>query len=143
MGRAVPRCAPPSQGFYRQEKYLELGFSSVEDFMISHWERIFLSLDANNIMAHIWTWQHADISANSLYEGDFEKALGAIKAKAIVMPGQTDIYFPPEDSAYEVEHMADAEYRPIPSFWGHWAGSARSPADAAFIDKALKELLAD
>ena len=92
---------------------------------------------------HIWTWRHADIGANALYGGDFDKALGAIKAKAIVMPGQTDIYFPPEDSAYEVEHMPNAEYRPIPSIWGHWAGGGRNPADVAFIDKALKDLLAD
>jgi homoserine O-acetyltransferase len=142
LGRAWA-ASPPSQGFYRQEKYLELGFSSIEDFLTGYWERMFLGLDANNILTHIWTWRHADISANSLHGGDFEKALGAIKAKAIVMPGQTDIYFPPEDSAYEVAHMANAAYRPIPSIWGHWAGAAKSPADGVFIDKALKELLAD
>ena len=142
LGRAWA-ASPPSQGFYRQEKYLELGFSSAEDFLIGNWEQMFLSRDANDILAHISSWYHADISANELYGGDFDKALGAIKAKAIVMPGQTDIYFPPEDSAYEVAHMPNAEYRPIPSIWGHWAGGGRNPADVAFIDKALKELLAD
>lgn len=142
LGRAWA-ASPPSQGFYRHEKYKELGFSNAQDFLVGYWERMFLNLDANNVLAQIWTWQHADISANSLYGGDFEKALGAIKAKAIVIPGQTDIYFPPEDSAYEVEHMTNAEYRPIPSIWGHWAGAAKTPADGEFINQALKELLAD
>ena len=71
------------------------------------------------------------------------EALGAIKAKAIVMPGSTDLYFPPEDSQYEVSKMPNAEYRPIPSIWGHFAGGpGTNPEDVKFLDKSLKELLA-
>ena len=61
----------------------------------------------------VWTWQHGDISDNEIYGGDFVKALGAIKAKAYVMPGQTDLYFPPEDSEFEVANMPNAELLPI------------------------------
>lgn len=57
------------------------------------------------------------------------------------MPGQTDLYFTPEDSAYEVSHMPSAELRPIPSIWGHFAGGDRNPEDVPFVDDALKELL--
>jgi homoserine O-acetyltransferase len=102
-----------------------------------------LSGDANNFLAMLWSWQHADISANPLYQGDFPRALRAIKARAMVMPCQTDLYFPPEDNAIEVSHMSYAELRPIPSLWGHMAGRpAANPVDTAFIDAALKELLA-
>jgi homoserine O-acetyltransferase len=39
--------------------------------------------------------------------------------------------------------MPKAELRPIPSIWGHRAGNpALNPEDAAFIDSAVKELLA-
>jgi homoserine O-acetyltransferase len=39
--------------------------------------------------------------------------------------------------------MPNAEYCPIPSIWGHMAGSpGANPVDTAFIDHALKELLA-
>jgi homoserine O-acetyltransferase len=132
-----------SQAFYREKLDLKLGFASLEDFIIGFWEGLFLTRDANNLMAMLWTWQHGDISANPLYHGDFDKALAAIKARAIVMPGQTDLYFPPEDSAYEVAHMPKAELRPIPSIWGHCAGCmGLNPPDAKFIDDALKELLA-
>lgn len=46
----------------------------------------------------------------------------SIKAKMLVLPGQTDLYFPPEDSEYEVQNMSPGIGRCIafPSIWGHW-----------------------
>lgn len=131
-----------SQSFYREKLDLSLGFASLEDFLAGFWEALFLGRDANNLLAMLWTWQHGDISANDRYHGEFERALGAITARALVMPGATDLYFPPADSKYEVAHLADAELRAIPSIWGHIAGCmGLNPADGAFIDAALKELL--
>ena len=105
-------------------------------------EGYFRRRDANDLLAMLWTWQHADISANEIYKGDFAAALGAIKARAIVMPGDTDLYFRVRDNELEVEQMPHAELRPIPSIWGHVAGLGVNPPDNAFIDAALKELLA-
>ena len=88
-----------SQAFYRARLDIEsLGYSSLEDFLVAFWEGFFMPKDANNLLTMLWTWQNSDISANEIYNGDFKKALGAIKAKTYVMPGQTDLYFPPEDS---------------------------------------------
>ena len=132
-----------SQAFYREEEWRKLGFSSLEDFLVGSWEANFRRRDANDLLAMLWTWQHADISANELYGGDMAKALGAIKAKAIVMPCETDLYFTVEDNRREVAHMPHAELRPIPSIWGHRAGNpAQNPADAKFLDTAVRELLA-
>ena len=61
------------------------------------------------------------------FDGDFERALGAITARAIVMPAEKDLYFPPEDNAYEVRHMPNAELRVIPGVWGHFAGGGLTP----------------
>ena len=133
----------PSQAFYRERVYLSLGFSSLEDYLVSAWEGRYLQQDANDILAMIHTWQNGDISHNPIYQGDFLKALGSIKAKALVMPSRTDQYFPPEDNEIEVGHMPDAGLRVIPSIWGHIAGGpGRNPEDTRFIDKMLKELLA-
>lgn len=131
-----------SQAYYREQLYLRAGFASLEDFLKRALEEAFLMRDANDLLAMLQTWQHADISANDVYGGNFEKALGAIRARAIVMPSRTDLYFPPEDNAYEVDHMPNAELRPIPSIWGHAAGAGMNPVDTTFIDNALKELLA-
>lgn len=131
-----------SQPFYMQQLWRELGFSSLEDFLVGYWEGFFLKKDANNLLAMLWSWQHGDISDNPVFQGDFKKALGAIKARAIVMPAERDLYFPVADNAWEVSHMPNAECRPIPGVWGHFAGGGSSPVDTRFIDNALKELLA-
>ena len=98
--------------------------------------------ETNNLLAMLWTWQHADISANTIYQGDFAAALRAINARALVMPSETDLYFRVRDNELEVEQMPNAELRSIPSIWGHVAGLGVNRADNEFIDAALKELLA-
>jgi homoserine O-acetyltransferase len=132
-----------SQAFYRQKLDIEaLGYSSLEDFLVAFWEGFFLPKDPNNLLTMLWTWQNGDISDNELYNGDFKVALSAIKARAYVMPGQTDLYFPPEDSEFEVAHMPNANLVPVPSIWGHFAGGpGTNPKDVDFIDAKLKELL--
>jgi homoserine O-acetyltransferase len=132
-----------SQDFYREELDRTLGYSSLEDFLISGWEANFRRRDANDLLAMLWTWQHADISANELYGSDLAKALAAISARALVMPSETDLYFHVEDNRREVALMPNAELRPIPSIWGHRAGNpTQNPADAKFLDDAVRELLA-
>jgi homoserine O-acetyltransferase len=55
------------------------------------------------------------------------------------MPGRTDLYFPVADNAAEMQHLARAELRPIPSIWGHRAGNPSViPADFAFIKAAVR-----
>jgi len=130
-----------SQDFFREQEYRKMGLASLED-TVRFLEGYFRQRDANDLLAMLWTWQHADISANERYQGDFAAALGAIKARAIVMPSTTDLYFRVRDNELEVEQMLHAELRPIPSIWGHVAAFGVHPPDNAFIDAALYELLA-
>ena len=142
MGRVYAGWAV-SQAFYREEVYLTLGYESLEDYLVRFWEARRTSADANDLLAMVWTWQNADISNNQKYDGDFGEALAGIKAKAIVMPGRTDLYFPPEDNELEVVQMPNAELRPIESIWGHLAGGPGfNPSDSKFVDDAIRELLA-
>lgn len=129
-----------SQDFFREQEYRKMGLASVED-TVRFMEGFFRRRDANDLLAMLWTWQHADISANERRQGDFAAALGAITARAIVMPGETDLYFRVRDNELEVEQMPKAELRPIPSIWGRVAGFGVNPPDNKFIDAALKELL--
>ena len=141
MGRVYAGWAL-SQAFYREESWRRIGFSSLEDFLVSSWEGNYLRRDAGNLLCQLATWQMADISANELYRGDFATALGAIRARAIVMPGETDLYFQVEDNRREVALMRRAELRPIPSIWGHRAGNpAQNPEDERFIARAVQDLL--
>ena len=40
------------------------------------------------------TWQNGDVSKQAPYNGNFEAALASIKAKTLVLPAKTDLYFP-------------------------------------------------
>jgi homoserine O-acetyltransferase len=131
-----------SQTFYREALYRELGFETFEDLLVD-WENDHVdNWDANDLLAMLWSWQKGDISANDMYGGDFERALGAIRARAIVMPCTTDLYFPPEDNEIEVRHMPNAELKPFDSPWGHCVASPGAvPAFQTFLDEAIRELL--
>lgn len=134
-----------SQAFYREKLYETaptLGYKSLEDFMVNFWEAWALSKDPENLLVMLYTWQAGDCSAQEPYNGDFVKAMKGIKAKALVLPGQTDLYFPPEDSEYEVANMNEGVGRCIafPSIWGHWAGGpGQSTADVKWLDEKLSQ----
>jgi homoserine O-acetyltransferase/O-succinyltransferase len=131
-----------SPAFYRQELYKAAGFPTLEDFLIGAQERYWLQRDANNLLAQLWTWQKADISDNDMYRGDLGMALGAITARALIMPSETDRYFMVEDNALEMPYLRHGELRPIPSIFGHLAGSQfGAPHDAEFLAKGVRDLL--
>lgn len=131
-----------SQAYYREQVYLQFGYSSLEDYLVEFWEGFFLKKDANNLLTMLWTWQNGNIGNTPGCDGDFEKALSKIAAKAVVMPAEMDLYFPPEDNQYEVKLMPNAEFCAIKSVWGHFAGGGVNPVDTEFIDRNIKALLA-
>jgi homoserine O-acetyltransferase/O-succinyltransferase len=58
------------------------------------------------------------------------------------MPSATDLYFPVEDSRRDVALMPNAELLTISTIWGHRVNNpVQNPADARFVDAALKRLL--
>ncbi|XWW92351.1 hypothetical protein V2A60_000274 [Cordyceps javanica] len=136
-----------SQQFYRDRLYeTKLGFKDLEDFMVSFWESWALSKDPENLLHMLHTWQAADCSDQAPYNKDLEKAMAGIKAKTLVLPGKTDLYFPPEDSEHEVKCMSKGRGKCIafPSVWGHWAGGPGSnPEDVKWLDDKLKAFLED
>jgi len=133
-----------SQTFYRREMWRGLGFTSLEDFLVRSWEANFLRRDRNDLLAQLWTWQHGDISDNDLYRGDLQMALSGIKAKVLLMPSATDLYFQTDDNREELPYLKYGKLAEIPSVWGHRAGNPRdNPEDAAFIDAQVEALLND
>jgi homoserine O-acetyltransferase len=130
-----------SPQFFRDGLYRHLGFATLEDF-VRDWEEDHLKWHANDLIAKIWTWQHGDISDNPIYRGDFNRALQSIRARAIVMPSSTDMYFVSQENASEVENMPRAELRVFDTAWGHCVGSpGRVPEFQRALDEAAAELL--
>ena len=130
-----------SQTFFREQLFRQLGFDDYEALLLD-WERDHLGWDANDLLCKLDTWQRSDISANETFHGDFTAALRATKARTILMPCSTDMYFPPEDNVLEFEHLPNAELRIFQSPWGHCAPSLPHPsAFHRFFDRAVRDLL--
>ncbi|KAJ3147747.1 hypothetical protein HDU89_005106 [Geranomyces variabilis] len=133
-----------SQAFYRQRLYdTVLGFKDLDHFLVGFWEPLFLQRDANNLLCMLRAWQRGDISDNSMYNGNFHAALAAIKAKTLIMPGSTDLYFHPDDNLAELKHLKHGKLAMIETVWGHWAGAPGNPVDAPFIDRTLAKFFAE
>jgi homoserine O-acetyltransferase len=128
-----------SEPFFREKVYLSFGVKDHIQFIEDIFVPFFQQHDANDLLAQMDTWSRGDISDNPAYGGDFDKALGAIKAKTIILTVDHDRYFPPVDAEYEASRIPGAECRVLHSTWGHMAPA--NPAHGPEIDKALKELL--
>ena len=113
-----------SQAFYRQELFKELGYRTRDDFLEKFWAPLFAHKDALNLRHMLRTWIAADIVSifptcddvfltlgpaqtctpghswsHDLKNGRsstaaYIEALGSIKAKVMVTPCRTDLYFP-------------------------------------------------
>ena len=145
MGRVYAGWAM-SHGFYRDELWRDGGFTSLEDYLARNWDATFARRDANDLLAQVAIWQNGDISRCAAFGGDIERALAAIKAHVLLMPGATDRYFDVRDNQAELPGLvnaASAVLHPIPSDHGHRAGNpVNIPRDQAFIKAEIAALLA-
>ena len=132
-----------SQDFYREKLHLTaFKMPDLDAYLKNDWEASFARRRAANCYAQLVTWYNGDISATPIYEGDYERALKTIKARVLLLPGETDLYFRVADNELELKHLASAELLPIPSIWGHRAGNpAIIPADAEFLKTAVRRWL--
>jgi homoserine O-acetyltransferase len=144
MGRVYAGWAM-SHEFYREEAWREAGFASLEDYLAGTWDTTFARRDANDLLAQIAIWQAGDIGRCDEFGGDFDRALAAIKAHMLLMPGRTDRYFDMRDNEDELGRLVNARsaaLRAIPSIHGHRAGNpVNNAADRAFINAEISALL--
>jgi homoserine O-acetyltransferase/O-succinyltransferase len=144
MGRVYAGWAM-SHAYYRDEIWREAGFTSLDDYLARSWDVAFARRDANDLLAQIGIWQRGDISQCAEFGGDIDRALAAVTAHVLLMPGQTDRYFDPVDNEAELGRLVNArsaELHPIPSIHGHRAGNPiNNAADRDFINARISALL--
>lgn len=69
------------------------GYISIPD--LAHVFCLWLTCaDPENMLVMLQTWQSGDCSMQEPYNGDFERSMSSIKAKTLVLPAKTDLYFP-------------------------------------------------
>ena len=129
-----------SQKFYTRQLYRSIGIDSTAG-MIEFAKSIFMQQDANDLVAMAETWRAGDPGTNPVYGGDFAGAMGSIRAKGLVMPCDTDLYFRLSDNEEEVALLSDARFEPIRSDFGHLAGGGVDAEATRFIDSHVRILL--
>ncbi len=97
--------------------------------------------DPNNMIAQARTWQRHNVGDTRGFHGDHERALASIAGRVLYMPGETDLYFPVGDAKYESQFIRRVTFAPIPSLWGHSAGSGGNAADNEFLNARIREFL--
>ena len=123
------------------EPAFEQGTHYIENAAIGH----FSQFDANDLMSQLNTWQIGDIGNHEKYGGDWKAVLGDIACPALLMPAETDLYFPPMDNEIEVAYMRDARVAVIPSKRGHIGATLApglAPEESNFADHQIKQLIA-
>lgn len=128
-----------SPEWFRQELWKNLGSKSLQDWLhppVASFE----SWDAEDLLVLARMWQAGDIGTVA-GDGDYKKALGQITAKVLVMPCQTDQYFPPEDGEVETKYLHNGTFDPIPSIWGHIAGGGADPEGVKWMDERISSFV--
>jgi len=129
-----------STEFFAQGGPAQLGFTSLDDFIVNFMFAYFGVMDPNNLLCMAWKWQRGDVSR--LAGGNLEAALGRVTAKMFVMPISHDMVFPPADCERECRMVPGAEFRVLNGINGHLSLFGTDPDFLPQIDRNLKELLA-
>ena len=101
--------------------------------------------DANDWLYQTWAYEKHDVGATPGMGGDLAKALGAIKAKTLVLVGTKDLLNPEYEPAEAAKHIAGAKLVTISpgTVTGHASAGGVFPADIAFLNAEIGRFLDD
>jgi len=131
---------------YEERLHLNLfeGFEDTKSYL-DYLDDFFGSIDANDLLGMLNTWQMGDIGKHEKFKSNTKEALANINCPALVMPSSTDLSFPARNNISEVKQMPNAKLKVINTKYGHLAGSMStvltSQEDVNFVDKNIREFL--
>jgi homoserine O-acetyltransferase len=127
-----------SQPFYRDGRYRELGFESI-DQLLEFWVQDHLEQDANDLLLQLRTWQSGNIIGSDQHSG---RAVEQLSCPGIIMPSSSDLYFTAADARQDANDLG-LNCQILESDFGHIAGGpGRLPAETQVIFNAVENLLA-
>ena len=99
--------------------------------------------DANDYIYQTWAYETHDVSTTPGMNGDYVKALRAIKAKTLIMTGTKDLLNPEWEALEAARYIRDVRTVPInpDSVTGHFAAGGFIPADVEQINMEVERLL--
>ena len=105
----------------------------------TNWKRI----DANDWIYQSWAYDQHDLGMTPGFNGDYHRALAAIKAKTLVLAAQNDLLNPEAEAKYVADHIAGAKYLTISpqKVLGHVTAGGVFPDDNAFLNEQIRAFL--
>jgi homoserine O-acetyltransferase len=100
--------------------------------------------DANDWIYQTWAYERHDVGATPGFNGDYIKALRAIKAKTIILIGTKDLLNPewePQEAARFIRDVRVVTISPG-TVTGHAAAGGAFPADVDFLNREISTFLA-
>ncbi len=101
------------------------------------------AFDANDWIYQTWAYDRHDVGGTPGFNGDTAKALGAIKAKTLILVGSKDLLNPewePRDAARNIRDARVVTISPG-TVTGHASAGGIFPADVEFLNREIAEFL--
>jgi len=99
--------------------------------------------DANDWIYQTWAYDAHDVGATPGMNGDYVKALRAIKAKTLILVGQKDLLNPEWEPLEASRYIRDVRFVTIrpEAITGHAAAGGAFPADVDFLNTEITSFL--
>ena len=138
LGRVAAECAT-TPDYVRDGLFRDDGYGAPEE-ALAEWESVHLGRDPADLALILRAWAEADPGPRGA-DGQ-PAALGAIRARVILIGAESDRACPPAEIARLAAAIPGAEVRILPSPFGHRAGvPGRYPEESALIERAARDLL--
>jgi homoserine O-acetyltransferase len=101
------------------------------------------AFDANNWIYQTWAYDRHDVGTTPGMNGDYVKALRAIKAKTLILTGTKDLLNPEWESHHAAHYIKDVRVVTISpgTVTGHASAGGAFPADVDFLNQQATEFL--
>jgi homoserine O-acetyltransferase len=149
--------APPEQGMrlwsgwltgviVRTPAFQESSFPASQDVIASlksiqdgGWKR----MDAVDWIYQSWAYDQHDLGTSPGFNGDYHKALKAIKAKTLILAGTGDLLNPEYEAQDAAQYIRDVRYAPINDQrpLGHLSGAGATAPENEFQNAAISSFL--
>lgn len=101
------------------------------------------AFDAHDYLYQSWAYEAHDVGMTAGFKGDLAEALASINARTLILAPALDLFNPAEAAREAAAKIPDAKFVEIPSIQGHQAATSTKAEDAAFLNRAIGEFLAD
>ena len=101
------------------------------------------AFDANDWIAQTWAYDRHDVGSTPGMNGDYVKALRAIKAKTLILTGTKDLLNPEWEPRHAARYIRDVRVETINpgTVTGHASAGGAFPADVDYLNREISQFL--